>query len=264
VLGAIAGDVIGSAYEFDPVKSVTFPLFSEHSRFTDDTVLTAAVAVVLLDGGDYAVALRDFGRRHPERGYGGLFRTWLLDPALGPYDSYGNGSAMRVGPVGLAGDSAEAVLREARRSAEVTHSHPEGIRGAQSVALAVFLAKQGADKRTIRARVEAHSGYDLGRSVAEIRPSYRFDESCQGSVPEALCCFLEARDYEGAVRLAISLGGDADTMAAIAGSVAAPFYGGVPAAIAAPVRALLTPELRGIVDRFDARYGGTARAGTAE
>ena len=258
MLGAIAGDVIGSVFEFKGWKNVEFPLFSPESTFTDDSVLTAAVAAAILDGRDYAEAIRDFGRRYPGRGYGGFFSRWLADPTMGPYNSWGNGSAMRVGPVGLAFDSLERVLAEAKRSAAVTHNHPEGIRGAQAVALAVFLGAHAADKRTIRLEIESRLGYRLDRSVSEIRPRYQFDESCQGSVPESITCFLESEDFENAVRLAVSLGGDADTMACIAGAIAEPFYGGVPADLAAMVRTRLSTELVEIVDRFQARFG-TAR-----
>ena len=255
MLGAIAGDVIGSVFEYRRWKSVEFPLFSPESRFTDDSVLTCAVAAAILDGREYGEAIRDFGRRYPGRGYGGFFSRWLADPTMGPYNSWGNGSAMRVGPVGLAFDSAERVLVEAERSAVVTHNHPEGVRGAQAVALAVFLAAHDADKRTIRSEIERRLGYHLDRPVSEIRPRYHFDESCQGSVPESITCFLESENFERAVRLAVSLGGDADTMACIAGAIAEPSYGGVPPDVAAAVRSRLSPELVGIVDRFQARFG---------
>ncbi len=255
MLGAIAGDVIGSVYEFAPHRSVDFPLLGPASTFTDDTVLTCAVAHAILEDGDYGAALRSFGRRYRGRGYGGMFRRWLADPALGPYGSFGNGSAMRVGPVGLAFDSAERVLQEAARSAAPTHDHPEGVRGAQAVALAVFLAAHDADAQEIRREVEARCGYRLDRPVDDIRPSYGFDVTCQGSVPESIRCFLESRDFEHAVRLAVSLGGDADTMACIAGSIAEPFHGGLPAGLEAEIRQRLTPELVQLTDRFQERFG---------
>lgn len=255
MIGAIAGDVIGSVFEFDGRKSTEFPLFCDASTFTDDSVLTVAVAAAILDGRDYGETLRDFGRRYPGRGYGMRFGRWLADASMGPYNSWGNGSAMRVSPVGLAFDTVEKVLAEAERSAVATHNHPEGIRGAQAVALAVFFAAHGADKHSIRAEIEGRVGYRLDRSVAEIRPDYAFTESCQGSVPESIICFLESEDFVAAVRLAISLGGDADTMACIAGAIAEPFYGGVPLDVAQPVRERLTPELLKIVDRFGERFG---------
>lgn len=255
MIGAIAGDVIGSVFEFDGRKSTEFPLFCEQSAFTDDSVLTVAVAAAILDGRDYGETLRDFGRRYPGRGYGLRFARWLADASMGPYHSWGNGSAMRVSPVGLAFDTVDQVLAEAERSAVATHNHPEGIRGAQAVALAVFLAARGADKPSIRGEIEERFGYRLDRSVAEIRPDYAFTESCQGSVPESIICFLESGDFVDAVRLAISLGGDADTMACIAGAIAAPFYGGVPPEVAEAARERLTTELLGVMDRFEDRFG---------
>jgi len=259
VFGAIAGDVIGSVYEFTGIKTIACPLFSRETTFTDDSVMTAAVAAALLEGRDYASVFREFGRRHPGRGYGSFFHTWLSDPSRGPYRSWGNGSAMRVSPVARAFETEARVLEEARRSAEVTHDHPEGIRGAEAVALAVFLALQGADKSEIKNRVASHSGYDLDASVDDIRPAYRFEESCHGSVPQSIICFLESSDFEHAVRLAISLGGDADTMACIAGAIAEAHYGGVPQAIAGPVRELLSPDLRDVLERYEARFPLTNR-----
>ena len=256
MLGAIAGDVIGSVFEGRGHKSVEFDLFRGRSSFTDDTVCTVAVASWVLDGGDLAAHLREFGRRHPLRGYGIGFLAWLLVDGMGPYNSWGNGSAMRVSPVAWAYDDEERVLAEAERSAEVTHNHPEGIRGAQATALAVFRARRGADKDEIRRAVESRFGYDLGRSLDEIRPGFEFDESCQGTVPHAIRCVLESHDFESAIRLAISLGGDADTLACIAGSIAEAHYGGVPAAIADEVLGRLSDDLREVTERFRARYCG--------
>ena len=255
MLGAIAGDVIGSPYEFDSIKTTSFPLFGPRSEFTDDTVLTCAVAETLLDGGDYATAFRRWGRRYPNVGWGGRFRRWLFDDTAGPYRSYGNGSAMRVGPVGWACATVEDVLAEAERTALPTHDHPEGIKGAQATALAVFLARTGAGKEAIREEIAGRFGYDLGRTVDSIRPTYGFDETCQRAVPEALVAFLDSPGFEHALRLAVSLGGDSDTLACITGSVAEAFYGGVPAGIAEETRRRLSPDLLGIVDRFAARSG---------
>lgn len=252
MLGAIAGDVIGSVHEWTATRTTDFELFAPDATYTDDTVMTVAVANALMDGDDYAAVFRRLGRLHRGRGYGAHFFRWLHDETMGPYGSWGNGSAMRVSPVGWAFDRAEDVVREARRTAEPTHDHPEGIRGAEAAALAVFLARHGADTSEIRARVVAHSGYDLGRTVDEIRPDYTFNESCQRTVPEALTCFLEARDFEHAVRLAISLGGDADTLACITGAVAEAHWGGVPEAIRSEVLARLAPDLRAEVERFEA------------
>jgi ADP-ribosylglycohydrolase len=252
MLGAIAGDVIGSVYEFSPMKREDFPLFHLESRFTDDTVMTVAVARAILEDGEYGAWMRCLGRRYPRAGYGGSFMRWLRSDDPRPYGSWGNGSAMRVSPVGLAFDSQERVLAEAFRSAMVSHNHPEGIKGAQAVALAVFLGKSGAGKETIRRELESRFGYDLGRSLAEIRPGYCFDVSCQGSVPEAVIAFLESRDYEDAVRKAVSLGGDSDTQACIAGAIAAAHYGAVPEAIASRVRSLLPEDFLDVIDRFAA------------
>jgi ADP-ribosylglycohydrolase len=256
MLGAIAGDVIGSPYEGrgSRIKTIDFPLFTEANRYTDDTVLTAATAHALLDGVPYADAYRQFANRHPFAGYGGNFWSWSQDPRILPYGSWGNGSAMRVSPVGLVALSEEEALREAERSAAVTHNHPEGIRGAQAIALAVFLAKSGASKVAIRDRIREVIGYPLQLSIAEIRPSYTFDVSCQGSVPEAITAFLEAEGTEQAIRIAISLGGDADTQAAMAGGIAEAFWGPLPATLAAQVRERLTPDLREVMDAFHAIY----------
>ena len=257
MLGAIAGDVIGSVYEASPVKFTDFELFPPGARFTDDTVLTVATAEALLGDGDYAKAYRRYGRAYPNAGYGGSFYGWLVSDDTGPYDSWGNGAAMRVSPVGFASDTVEDVLEEAARSATVTHNHPEGIKGAQATALAVFLARCGADKAGIRSELQDRFGYDLTRSLEVIRPSYRFDVSCQGSVPESLIAFLEASGYESAVRNAVSLGGDADTMACIAGGIAQAFYGAVPGRIAREVRSRLPEGFLHVLDRFGRRYGST-------
>jgi len=254
MMGAIAGDIVGSVYEHRPIKTTDFPLFQPHSRFTDDSVLTVAVADAILNGRPYRDAVLRWGRRYPRAGYGGAFVRWLQADEPAPYHSWGNGSAMRVGPVGWAFDDEDEVLRQAKLSAEITHDHPEGIKGAQATALAVYLARTGADKATIRARIRTEFGYDLARTVESIRPAYRFDVSCQGTVPEALIAFLDADFYEGAVRNAVSLGGDADTLACIAGAVAEAFYGGVPESIRAEVRARLPPDLWAVVEAFERRY----------
>lgn len=250
MLGAIGGDIIGSVYEGRPNKTKDFALFSPHARFTDDTVLTVAVAHSILENEDYALSLKIFGRRHPHAGYGGSFRRWLLSAESAPYHSWGNGSAMRVSPVGFAFETEEEVLREAERSASVTHNHPEGIRGAQATALSVFLARQGKNRETIRQAISRRFKYDLSRTLADIRPGYRFDVSCPGSVPESIIAFLESRSYEDAIRNAVSLGGDSDTMACIAGGIAQAFYGGIPSAIEQEIRSRLPEDLVRVVDRF--------------
>ncbi len=255
MLGAIAGDVIGSVYEARPIKTTSFPLFERGSTFTDDTVLTVAIAAAVLEGTDYASALRRFGRRYPAVGYGGQFYNWVFRTATGPYNGHGNGCAMRVSPVGHAFDSVDEVLDEAEKSAAVTHNHPDGVKGAQATALAVFLARTGEDKDAIRRDVAALFDYDLDRKLDDIRETYAFDASCRGSVPESLIAFLESNDYEDAVRKAISLGGDADTMAAIAGGVAEAYYGEVPEKISWRVRQGLPDDLLSVVDEFSDRYG---------
>jgi len=254
LLGAIAGDIIGSIYEFSPIKTRDFPLFAPDCRFTDDTVLTVAVARSILDGSSYLDSFRDFGLRYPDAGYGGRFLGWLFADTPHPYQSWGNGSAMRVSPVGFAFDTEEKVLEEARKSALVTHDHPEGVKGAQATALAVFLARTGHGKEDIRRQIEERFGYDLGRRLDAIRPGYAFDVSCQGTVPEAIIAFLEADTWEEAVRNAVSLGGDSDTLACIAGGIAEAYYGGIPAAIRKRTLALLPDDLRMLTEEFCLRY----------
>jgi ADP-ribosylglycohydrolase len=254
MLGAIAGDIIGSVYEGWPHKATDFRLFDPACTFTDDSVLTVATAEALLDARPYEEVYREFGRRYPHAGYGGTFFQWIFANEAGPYGSWGNGSAMRVSPVGWACRCLDEVLAEAARSAAVTHNHPEGIKGAQAVAAAIFLARTGSAKDEIRREVSGRFGYDLDRRVDEIRPNYHFDISCQGSVPEALLCFLESKSFEEALRLAISLGGDADTQACIAGAVAEAFDGGVPEPIASEIWIRLPEEFRSIVGRFRKRF----------
>ena len=254
MIGALAGDIIGSVYEHHPIKTTAFPLFQSGSRFTDDSVLTVAVADALLTGRSYRDAVRDWGRRYPRAGYGGSFFQWLFADDPRPYHSWGNGAAMRVSPVGWVFAAEAEVLRQARLSAAITHDHPEGIKGAQATALAVYLARTGADKTTIRTRIQSQFGYDLAATVDTLRSGYAFDVSCQGTVPAALIAFLDAQSYEDAVRNAVSLGGDSDTLACIAGAVAEAFYGGVPEAIRAEVQARLTPDLWRVVEAFEHRY----------
>jgi len=254
MIGAIAGDIIGSVYEAHPIKTRDFPLFHPRCRFTDDSVLTIAVAQAILSDGDYRRWVWEIGRRHPHAGYGGSFMSWLHSTDPQPYHSWGNGSAMRVSPVGWAFDGVDDVLREAARTAEISHNHPEGIKGAQAVALSVFLARTTRDKGLIRKEIAARFGYDLDRTVDGIRPSYGFDVSCQGTVPEAIISFLDAGGYEDAVRNAVSLGGDSDTLACITGAIAEACYGPVAPDIAEKVRAILPDDLWLIVARFCRRY----------
>jgi ADP-ribosyl-[dinitrogen reductase] hydrolase len=254
MLGAIIGDIVGSVYEWDNIKTTDFPFFRKDCTFTDDSVLTAATAKAILVSMDYTTVYQDFSRRYTGRGYGGNFSAWIYSDNPQPYNSWGNGSAMRVSPVGFAFETAEAVLKAAQQSAEVTHNHPEGIKGAQSTALAIFLARQGANKDDIRHEISKRFGYDLQRTLAEIRPGYSFDVSCQGSVPEAIIAFLESEDYEDAIRKAISLGGDSDTIACITGGIAQAFYGPIPENIAKEGRRFLPDEFLNLIDQFEAKY----------
>ena len=255
IIGAIAGDVIGSAYEFHPTREYGFDLFTPKSTFTDDTVLTMANALWLLDDathspGRLAAIMMDLCRKYPNRGYGGRFAQWIHSDHPEPYNSFGNGSAMRVSPVGYYARSLDEALELARISAEVTHNHPEGVKGAQATAAAIFMARQGKPKQEIRDYVEKTFGYDLSRTLEEIRPTFTFDETCQRTVPEAITCFLEGEDYEDVVRLSVSLAGDADTIAAIAGSISSA-ADDVPNEIAQPVIALLSEEFCTILLRFN-------------
>lgn len=228
MLGAITGDIVGSVYEWDNIKTKEFPLFRPDCFFTDDTVMTLAVAEGLMNGGrsrDYADAMKKYGRLYPDAGYGGRFSGWVFSDNTEPYNSWGNGSAMRVSPVAWAFNTLEEVEEAAAVSAAVTHNHPEGIRGARATAACIFWARQGRTKPEIREACEGRYGYDLQKTLDEIRPDYKFDESCQGTVPQAIIAFLESDDFEDAIRNAISLGGDSDTLAAITGSIAEAYYG---------------------------------------
>jgi ADP-ribosylglycohydrolase len=259
MLGVIAGDVIGSRFEWQPIKTIDFPLFHPLSSFTDDTVLTVATAWAILHGRPFEEAYLDFGRRYPRAGYGGSFRKWLAAEDPQPYNSWGNGSAMRVAPVGLACSDVASVLREAERSAAPTHNHPDGIKGAQAAALAVFFARRGVAKEEIRREIAGRFGYDLYRTIDGIRPHYFFDVTCQGTVPEAIIAFLESTDYESTVRLAISLGGDSDTLAAIAGGIAHAYYNHIADDIVTQVREKLPEEFLETIDRFEATFGAGRR-----
>ncbi len=255
MIGAIAGDIIGSVHEHAETKTKDFPLFVPGCRATDDTVLTLAVAEYLLDGGDLVDLLHDYAERYPDAGYGGTFRKWASNLDREPYNSWGNGSAMRVSPVGFAFNDEDGVLEKARLSAAVTHNHPEGIKGAQATALAIFLARKGASKATIKQHLIKRFDYDLSMHVDDIREDYEFDVSCQGSVPQSIVAFLDSDSYEDAVRNAISLGGDADTMACVAGGIAEAFYGGVPAYIRQRALDQLDSRMREVAERFVVRFG---------
>ena len=252
MIGAIAGDMIGSPYEQEPIKTVAFPMVV--ADFTDDTVLSVAVADAIIRGQDYGVSIQSFARQYPNLPYGGSFWHWIWDPNSLPYYSYGNGSAMRVSPVGFAFESIDVVMDEAHRTAAVSHNHPEGIKGAQATALAVFLARKGEDKTCIRRLIEKWFAYDLSRCLEEIRAVYSFDVTSQGSVPESIIAFLDSQNFESAIKNAVSLGGDADTMACIAGGIAQAYYKTIPAEIVDQVREKLPPVLLAVVDRFAEQF----------
>lgn len=254
MIGAIAGDIIGSVFEFHNIKSTTFPLFCEFSRFTDDTVLTVALADSILSGADYTDNLKKFYALYPTAGYGNSFSAWAESASREAYNSYGNGSAMRTSPVGFAYSSLEETLNKTEQFAAVTHNHPEGIKGACAVSAAIYLARTGSTKEQIRNYIESNFAYDLHRAVAQIRPTYHFEVSCQKSVPEAIIAFLDSTDYESTVRLAVSLGGDSDTQACIAGGIAQAFYGGVPEEIQKQALKILDPGLREITQEFIHTY----------
>lgn len=257
--GAILGDIIGSPYEFDQGnKTKDFPLFSEKSMFTDDTVMTIAVADAAMGllyeahGGraKMVASMKLFGRMFPRAGYGGMFRRWLQWDEPQPYGSYGNGSAMRVSSVAWLFDELESVRAVARLSAEVSHNHPEGIKGAEATAAAIFMARTGSSKAEIKAYVEENFGYNLSRTCDEIRPNYRHVETCQETVPEAITAFLEGESFEDVIRTAVSLGGDCDTLTCIAGAIAEGFYG-VPEELKQECKKRLPEQLRVVLERFE-------------
>lgn len=260
MLGAIAGDIIGSVYEFTGQKRYDFEMLPKGSRFTDDSVMTVAIAHWLShcdeDGNtDHSKehligTMQMLGHKYPYAGYGGSFNTWLWCENPQPYNSWGNGAAMRVSPVGLYADTLDEALELAKISAEVSHNHPEGIKGAQAVASAVWMAKHGHTKDEIRDYITEIFHYDLTRNVDDIRLGYKWDVSCQGSVPESIICFLEGKDFEDVVRLAVSLGGDADTMACIAGSIAACIYP-IPECIENECKKILPPLLYNYMQMFE-------------
>lgn len=253
LLGAIAGDIIGSVYEFSPIKTTDFQLFKESSRFTDDTIMTVANADWLLTGDSLLGIMQDYGNRY-RSSYGGMFYRWLRADNPQPYNSWGNGSAMRVSPVGWAFDTLGETLEAAKQSAEVTHNHPKGISGAQATAACIYLARTGKSKAEIKAYIETTFGYNLHRTCDEIRPVYSFDESCQGTVPESIIAFLDSTDYESAVRLTVSLGGDADTMGAITGAIAEAYYQEIPSYIKEEVLVRLPGEFTDTMRRFTDLY----------
>ena len=261
--GAILGDIIGSPYEFDRSgKTKDFPLFSPESRFTDDSVMMVAVADAFLsvsaDASDNEIcqalitAMQRFGRRYAAVGYGAKFLAWLMSDDPRPYGSWGNGSAMRIGPAGWLFEDLQTVRKMARLSAIVSHDHPDAVAGAEAVASAVFLARTGHSKDCIKQYMTGQFQYDLSRSCDEIRPGYRHDVSCRGTVPQAITAFLEGNSFEDVIRTAVSLGGDCDTLTCIAGSMAEAFYG-VPETLKAQCRNFLPEDLLSVVRRFEQR-----------
>jgi len=254
MLGAIAGDIIGSVYEWNNIKSKEFDLFSPEAFFTDDSVLTVALAEAILNDADYGQTMKKYYRRYPDAGYGGSFHEWAKGQDTKPYNSWGNGSAMRTSPVGYAFENLEEVLSKAKHFASFTHNHPEGIKGAQATAAAIFLARKEASKEMIKLYITQQFKYDLTRTIDEIRPNYEFDVSCQGSVPQAITAFIESENYEDAIRNAISIGGDSDTLACITGGIAEAFYGKLPKDIAETAMNILDENLRETVVRFQEKY----------
>ena len=260
--GAILGDIIGSPFEFDRGdKTKEFDLFTKGCDFTDDSVMTIAVGEALLAVGMEATVkeveeavitnMQDWGKRYPYAGYGGRFRHWLKEKSPKPYGSYGNGSAMRVSAAGWLYDSLERTREVARATANVTHNHPEGIKGAEATASAIYMARNESSKEEIKEYIEREFHYNLDRTLDEIRPGYHMDETCQRTVPEAIIAFLESKDFEDAIRNAVSLGGDTDTLGAITGSIAEAFYG-IPAVLIAECRSRMDEGLMtNILDEFD-------------
>lgn len=254
MIGAIAGDIIGSVYENNNIKTTDFPLFQAESTFTDDTVLSVALADSILAGADLADKFREYYSLYPHAGYGASFSRWASSATREPYNSWGNGSAMRVSPVGFAYDSLEEVLQKAKNSAEITHNHEEGIKGAQATASSVFLARTGNSKRFISEYIQKNFGYRLDEPLASIREHYTLDLSCQGTVPQSITAFLESENFEDAIRKAISIGGDSDTIACITGGIAQAFYKDIPDPILDKVYEILDPRLRQVVTLFCNRY----------
>ncbi len=248
--GAIVGDIVGSIYQGAMSMNEDFPLFASDCRFTDDTVLTIAIAEAIQNNTGYAASLRQWGRRYPRAEYGLNFGMWLLRDGAGPYNSFGNGSAMRVSPVGWAFSELSAVLVEARKTAEVTHNHPEGIKGAQAIAAAIFVARMGYSKPQIKNMMEHIFNYDCSETIDAIRRRSQFDITCQGTVPMATIAFLQSHSFEHAIRVAVSFGGDTDTLACITGAIAEAFYGGVPPQIWEQTRTFLDAKLTNIIDTF--------------
>jgi ADP-ribosyl-[dinitrogen reductase] hydrolase len=254
MIGSIIGDIIGSPYEFNKTKDANFEIFKYPSTFTDDTVMSVATAYCILCKEPYDKIYRLFGRQYPGVGYGGMFKAWLADNTQEAYNSYGNGSAMRVSPVGYAYDTIEEILEQAKNTAIVTHNHEEGIKGAQATAVAVFMARKNCSKDEIRSKIIELFTYDMSRTCDTIRPGYSFKVSCQESVPEAIIAFLDSTSFEDAIRKAVSLGGDADTLACITGGIAQAFYKAIPRSMARTALVMLPNIFLKIIKAFNIAY----------
>lgn len=260
MLGSVVGDIIGSVYEWYNVKSEDFDFFNRESRFTDDTVMTVAVADAILNinkGQEkqshqklYAYKFREYGKRYPDAGYGQMFKDWLSYDSISKQKSYGNGAAMRVSPIGLAFNSLNKVLSEAKNSVAFTHNHSEATKGAQAIACSVFLAKNNFEKLYIKDYVERMFKYNLNQQLEDIRPNYKFDSSCKGSVPQAIIAFLESQNFEDCIKKAISIGGDSDTIACMAGGIAHAYYKEIPKTILDRVNLILDYGLKQKIKEF--------------
>jgi ADP-ribosylglycohydrolase len=255
MFGAIAGDIIGSVFEFDDRKpEYNFELFSGKSEFTDDSVLTVALADSILSGENYTKKLKEYFLLYPGRGYGGGFLQWAASSSMLPHNSWGNGSAMRVSPVGWAYNRLDDVLEKAKQSAEVTHNHPEGIKGAQAAAASIFLAREGSSKKEIKDYVQKNFGYNLELDLDDLIENYSFNESCKNTVPQAIYTFLISEDFEDSIRKGIIVGGDSDTLACINGAIAEAFYRGVPELIKEEVTSRLDKRLMNIILEFNSKF----------
>jgi ADP-ribosylglycohydrolase len=253
MIGALAGDIIGSIYEWNNIKTTEFELFQSECHFTDDTVLTVALAETIVTNASYNEKLRQYYSIYPDASYGKRFCKWAKSRKPKPYNSFGNGSAMRISPVGWAYQTLDDVMRKAEEFSIITHNHPEGIKGAQATAASIFMARHGSAKDEIKQYVTATFGYDLAMNCDDIRPTYCYDITCQGTVPQAVVAFLDSNGFEHAIRLAVSLGGDSDTLACITGSIAEAFYG-IPETIRETTLQLLSDDLKYVTERFCAKY----------
>jgi ADP-ribosylglycohydrolase len=255
MLGAIIGDIAGALFEFSEIGSVPydFDLFAPNSTFTDDSVLTCAIADAILKNREYADSLREYALKYPNRGYGTNFNRWILSHSTKPLNSFGNGAAMRVSPVGWAFDTLEKTLEEAKKSATMSHNHPEGIKGAQATAVAIYLARNKKTKLEIQKYISETFGYSISKSFSELKASYHYNEICQETVPASLICFFEGSDFESCLRLSISLGGDTDTQAAITGAIAEAYYG-IPDGFEEAALKYLPSELIEIITEFRKKF----------